>query len=85
MKNMIVLVDTNSILDCLTMREPFETESVLILQSCGEGKITGYIAAHSITNSFYILRKLFPLKSEGPCFWEFAKNIFAIYLKNVGF
>lgn len=56
---MIVLVDTNSILDCLTMREPFETESVLILQSCGEGKITGYIAAHSITNSFYILRKMF--------------------------
>jgi predicted nucleic acid-binding protein len=56
---MVVLVDTNVILDCLTLREPFELESRLILQYCGEGKITGCIAAHSITNSFYILRKMF--------------------------
>jgi predicted nucleic acid-binding protein len=56
---MVVLVDTNIILDCLTLREPFWVESGLILQNCGEGKITGYVAAHSITNSFYILRKMF--------------------------
>jgi predicted nucleic acid-binding protein len=56
---MVVLVDTNIILDCLTLREPFALESAMALQNCSEGKITGYIAAHSITNSFYILRKLF--------------------------
>jgi predicted nucleic acid-binding protein len=59
MKNMVVLIDTNIILDCLTLREPFALESGLILQNCGDGKITGYMAAHSITNSFYILRKMF--------------------------
>jgi predicted nucleic acid-binding protein len=56
---MVILVDTNIILDCLTLRKPFEVESGLILQYCSEGKITGCIAAHSITNSFYILRKMF--------------------------
>jgi predicted nucleic acid-binding protein len=56
---MVVLVDTNIILDCLTMRDPFEIESALILQCCSEGEITGYIAAHSIPNCFYILRKMF--------------------------
>jgi predicted nucleic acid-binding protein len=56
---MVVLVDTNIILDCLTLREPFTSESAQILQICGEGKITGCIAAHSIANSFYILRKMF--------------------------
>jgi predicted nucleic acid-binding protein len=61
---MVVLVDTNVILDCLTLREPFAVESGLILQSCGEGKITGYVAAHSITNSFYILRKMFTVKER---------------------
>jgi predicted nucleic acid-binding protein len=56
---MVVLVDTNIILDCLTKRSSFEIESTQILQRCSEEKITGYIAAHSITNSFYILRKMF--------------------------
>jgi predicted nucleic acid-binding protein len=56
---MVVLVDTNIILDCLTRRPPFELESAQILQGCSEEKFTGYIAAHSITNSFYILRKMF--------------------------
>jgi predicted nucleic acid-binding protein len=61
---MVVLVDTNIILDCLTLREPFGFESARILQNCSEGKITGCIAAHTITNSFYILRKLFTVKDR---------------------
>jgi hypothetical protein len=50
---MVVLVDTNVILDCLTLREPFALESGLVLQNCSEGKIAGYMAAHSVTNSSY--------------------------------
>ncbi|MDR2607630.1 MAG: PIN domain-containing protein [Treponema sp.] len=70
---MVLLVDTNVILDCLTLREPFEIESGLILQYCGEGKITGCIAAHSITNSFYILRKMFTAAERKRLLFELCR------------
>ena len=57
MKNMVVLIDTNVILDYMTNREPFAEGSRQILHYCAEKRIAGYIAAHSVTNIFYILRK----------------------------
>jgi len=59
MKNMVLLIDTNVILDCMTNREPFAEGARRILHYCAEGRVKGYIAAHSITNIFYILRKHF--------------------------
>jgi predicted nucleic-acid-binding protein len=57
MKNMVILVDTNILLDFFQEREPFVNEADKIIQYCSTHVITGCIAAHSITNSFYILRK----------------------------
>lgn len=54
---MLVLFDTNIILDVLEKREPFYESSKSTLESCVSGKVTGYIALHSISNIFYILRK----------------------------
>lgn len=54
---MLVLFDTNVILDILEKRSPFYEVSKLVFESCVPGKITGYIALHSISNIFYILRK----------------------------
>jgi citrate lyase synthetase len=45
-------------------------ESGLLLQKCGEGKITGYVAAHSITNCFYILRKMFTTEERKRLLFE---------------
>lgn len=59
MKSMVLLIDTNIILDCLANREPFAETSRRILYSCVEKKVKGYVAAHSMTNIFYILRKHF--------------------------
>jgi predicted nucleic acid-binding protein len=59
---MIVLIDTNVLIDALTFREPFEKESKEILKLCYEKKISGFVAAHSFTNMFYILRKLYSLE-----------------------
>jgi len=58
---MIILIDTNVILDCLIPRQPFEDNANKILQLCFEQKCTGYIAALSVTNIFYILRKQFSI------------------------
>lgn len=54
---MLVLFDTNIILDVLEKRPPFYDSSKSVLESCVSGNVTGYIALHSISNIFYILRK----------------------------
>mgnify|MGYP001037454911 FL=1 len=54
---MLVLFDTNIILDVLEKRPPFYHASKSVLESCVSGSVTGYIALHSISNIFYILRK----------------------------
>lgn len=54
---MIVLIDTNIILDMLEKREPFYESSNNVLSLCASKKIKGCIALHTISNLYYILRK----------------------------
>lgn len=54
---MRVLVDTNIILDQILRREPFFAAANKFITMCATKEIDGYIAAHSIPNLFYILRK----------------------------
>ena len=56
---MVILLDTNIILDYLISRKPFNDTAESILRLCYEEKCKGFIAAHTITNIFYILRKYF--------------------------
>lgn len=58
MKNMDVLIDTNVILDVLTHRDPFYKKSKAIFDLCANKILNGYLAAHTITNVYYILRKI---------------------------
>jgi predicted nucleic acid-binding protein len=54
---MKVLIDTNIVLDLLLERQPFATDAKHLFQLIDRGQIDGYIAATTITNIFYILRK----------------------------
>lgn len=54
---MLVLIDTNVILDMLEKREPFYESSNDVLALCASKKIKGCIALHTVSNIFYILRK----------------------------
>ena len=54
---MLVLFDTNIILDVLEKRAPFYDASKSVIERCVSGNVTGYIALHSVSNIFYILRK----------------------------
>ncbi len=56
---MRVLVDTNIILDYLLEREPFAETAKKIIKASQTKRIEGYIAAHTISNIFYILRKTY--------------------------
>ena len=52
-----ILVDTNILLDYLLTREPFYEDAKKIVLACVDEKVKGCIAAHSISNMFFILRK----------------------------
>ena len=54
---MVVLVDTNIIIDELANREPYADNAKKILEKCAAREVTGILAAHSIPNMFYIFRK----------------------------
>ena len=58
-KSMVILVDTNIIIDALANREPYADDAKRIMEKCAAREITGILAAHSIPNLFYILRKNF--------------------------
>lgn len=55
---MVILVDTNVIIDFLTTREPYFDASSKVIAKCADGELTGFIAFHSIPNLWYILRKV---------------------------
>lgn len=54
---MRVLIDTNVLLDFLLGREPYFSNADRIIKMCADRKIQGFMAAHSVPNMFYILRK----------------------------
>lgn len=54
---MKVLIDTNIILDLILERQPFVEAAIALFEQIEQGKLEGHIAATTITNIFYIIRK----------------------------
>ena len=59
MSDIVILIDTNIILDHFIARHPFVDAADDILRLCFEQKCSGYISVHTVTNIFYILRRQF--------------------------
>jgi len=53
-----IFIDTNVVLDFLLNREPFSSYASIILALSEEKKIKVYISPLTISNCYYILRKL---------------------------
>lgn len=70
-----ILIDTNVLLDYLLEREPFFEDAKGIMVACAEGKAKGCIAAHSIPNMFFILRKDYNAKERR----EVLSNLCSIF------
>jgi predicted nucleic acid-binding protein len=64
MSVIVILIDTNIILDYLIARQPFMDNANKVLHLCFGQKCGGYIAAHSVTNIFYILRRQFSVSER---------------------
>jgi predicted nucleic acid-binding protein len=54
---MRILIDTNVVLDFLQQREPFVEDVAKLFEKIDAGEIEGFIAATTITNIYYIVRK----------------------------
>lgn len=54
---MRILIDTNIVLDLILEREPFVETAIALFEKIEQGKLEGYLAATTITNIFYIIRK----------------------------
>lgn len=59
-----ILIDTNILLDYILMREPFCDDAEKIVSACADGNVEGYVAAHSVSNMFFILRKDYNAKER---------------------
>lgn len=58
MRNMVLLIDTNILLNYLTNREDtYLEQSVEIVRRCASGEYIGYIAFHTLSTLWYVLRK----------------------------
>ena len=55
---MVVLIDTNIIIDFLTTREPYYQAASQVMEKCSNGQLDGCVAFHTIPNIWYILRKV---------------------------
>ncbi len=56
---MRILIDTNILIDFIARREPFFADALKIFELCQQEIVEGIVAAHSIVNMAYILRKNF--------------------------
>ncbi|WP_199247980.1 PIN domain-containing protein [[Phormidium] sp. ETS-05] len=74
---MKILIDPNIVLDLILEREPFVERAIALFEQIERGNLAGYIAATSITNIFYIIRK-----TEGI---EVALAAITQLLKGLGF
>jgi predicted nucleic acid-binding protein len=54
---MRILIDTNVVLDFLQEREPFVEDAAKLFEKIDAGEKSGFIAATTITNIYYIVRK----------------------------
>ena len=59
-----MLIDTNVLIDFIAVREPYYAEALRIIDACDRYVIEGCIAAHSVPDIYYILRKSIPVNDR---------------------
>jgi len=64
MNALVLLIDSDVLIDFLSEREPFTKDAKEIVKKTKEKTISAFLAAHSITNIYYILRKEYSLSER---------------------
>ena len=79
---MLILIDTNVLLDVIARREPYVIFSEKVIDFCRQEIINGAIAGHSVLNAMYVLRKNFTLEERKEIFLSLCEFL---YVESVDF
>ena len=79
---MLILIDTNILLDVIVRREPHFILSEKIIDLCRQEIINGAIAGHSVLNAMYVLRKHLTLTERKEIFLSLCEFL---YVESVDF
>jgi len=82
MNALTVLIDTDVLLDFLTDRGTFSKSAKKIIQKAQEKNINAFLAAHSITNIFYILRKIYSAPERKQRLMDLCSSIPVVEIDN---
>ncbi|MEC4818152.1 MAG: PIN domain-containing protein [Scytonema sp. PMC 1069.18] len=72
---MRLLIDTNIVLDLLQERKPFVEDAARVFEKIDAGEIEGFIAATTITNIYYIVRKAAGVKVAGEAIAQVLRDL----------
>ena len=75
MNALAVLIDTDVLIDFLTDRGRFTKNAKEIIKKAQEKTITAFLAAHSVTNIFYILRRIYPASERKKYLMDLCQSI----------
>ena len=75
---MRILFDTNVIMDFIIKRENFSDDAEKVIAFCMESNAQGYIAAHTVPNLHYILRKYLTSEQKKDILLEICRMFIVI-------
>jgi len=75
MSALAVLIDTNVLVDFLIDRGSFTKSAKEIIKKSQDRTINAFLAAHSITNIFYILRKIYSASERKQRLMDLCRSI----------
>lgn len=78
MNVLAILIDTNVLIDFLTDRGLFTKNAKDIIQKSQENGISMFLAAHSITNIFYILRKEYSVSERKQLLLDLCHTVYIV-------
>ena len=70
---MKILIDTNVLIDYLMQRTPYLADAKKIILLCKDSRVKGCVAALSIINCFYILRKEMSVEEQKKAWLAFSQ------------
>lgn len=79
---MVILIDTNIVLDIMQGRQPYWNAASDIFMMCAKKEITGYIALHSVSNIFFILRKSYSVDERRKILKDILKILTVVSVNN---
>ena len=79
---MVVLIDTNVIIDFIAQRSQFYSDAEEILNRCANGVMFGYIAVNTVSDIFYILRKEYSVEKRKAALYDLCDTVRVIGLEH---